>query len=88
MSQKGYVIVTGASRGIGAATVLQMAKEGFDVVGTYIHEGSEGKIQKVMEQARAYGVTRSIAGVTRANMRTVRSSLPLRRKSWGETWRL
>ena len=42
MSQKGYVIVTGASRGIGAATVLQMAKEGFDVVGTYIHEGSEG----------------------------------------------
>lgn len=53
---KGYAIITGAARGLGAATLLQLAKEGYDVVGTYVHESSEAKIQKVIDQAKEFGV--------------------------------
>lgn len=52
---KGYAVITGASRGLGAATLIQLAKDGYDVVGTYISDSSEAKIKAVMEEARTYG---------------------------------
>ncbi len=47
-------IVTGGSRGIGAACALSLAKAGYNVAISYL--GSEARAQQVAEECRAYGV--------------------------------
>ena len=57
MSTKGYAIITGAARGIGRAIFLELAGEGYDVVGTYTSAGSDGKMQALVDQVQKdYGV--------------------------------
>ena len=46
--------VTGASRGIGKAVALQLAKDGFDLTITY--RSNEALAQSVVEESRALGV--------------------------------
>jgi NAD(P)-dependent dehydrogenase (short-subunit alcohol dehydrogenase family) len=53
MSDKS-VVVTGANSGIGLATALELARVGYDVVGT---TRSEAKAQRLHEQATERGVT-------------------------------
>lgn len=48
-------IVTGSSRGIGAATAIRLAKEGFNVCINYL--SNEEAASRVAEQARTHGVT-------------------------------
>ena len=48
------VLVTGSSRGIGRATILKYAKEGYDIVINYIDSLEDAK--KVEEEAKKYGV--------------------------------
>ena len=48
---KGYAIVTGASRGIGKAIFLELAKEGYDLLGVYTSKGSASKMQDLIDQA-------------------------------------
>ncbi|MEM8660447.1 MAG: SDR family oxidoreductase [Pseudomonadota bacterium] len=47
-------IVTGSSRGIGAATAIRLAKEGFNVCINYL--SNEEAASRVAEQARTHGV--------------------------------
>lgn len=47
---KGYAIVTGAARGLGEAIFLQLAKEGYDLVGVYATDRSTPKMQKLIEK--------------------------------------
>ena len=51
-------VVTGASRGIGRAIALDLAKEGANVVVNY--SGSEQKAQEVVDEIKACG-TKAIA---------------------------
>jgi NAD(P)-dependent dehydrogenase (short-subunit alcohol dehydrogenase family) len=56
-------LVTGGSRGLGAATVKMLAGQGADVAFTYI--GSEGLAQSVVEDVRAKGSKAVAFGQTR-----------------------
>jgi len=47
-------IVTGSSRGIGAATAIRLASQGFDICINYL--ANESAAQAVVEQVRAHGV--------------------------------
>ena len=47
---KGYAIVTGASRGMGKAIFLELAKEGYDLLGVYTSKGSASKMQDLIGQ--------------------------------------
>lgn len=51
----GLAVVTGGSRGVGAATARRLAREGWDVVLSYQH--SEAEAQAVAEDCRRYGRT-------------------------------
>lgn len=53
MSDNGCAIVTGASRGIGAATAVELAKNGFNVIINY--NSSEGKAQGVLDLIKSSG---------------------------------
>lgn len=48
------VLVTGASRGIGRAIAISMAKEGFNVIVNY--NGNQNKAQETLEECKKYGV--------------------------------
>jgi 3-oxoacyl-[acyl-carrier protein] reductase len=49
-------LVTGGSRGIGAAIVKRLAAEGADVAFTYVSPGSAEKAQAVLKEVEAAGV--------------------------------
>ena len=49
----GLVVITGGSRGIGAATALRAATEGWNVRITY--RTGEDEAQRVVEECRALG---------------------------------
>lgn len=54
---KGYAIVTGAARGLGEAIFLQLAKEGYDLIGVYVTDRSKEKMQKLMDRVeKEHGV--------------------------------
>lgn len=59
--EKGYAIVTGAARGLGEAIFLQLAKEGYNLIGVYVSDSSGEKMQKLIQQVegengvKAYG---------------------------------
>ncbi len=48
------VLVTGASRGIGKAVLLEMARRGYNVVGVCLK--NKEKLEETIEEARAFGV--------------------------------
>jgi len=54
VSSPGLVVVTGGSRGIGAATARRAAAAGWDVRVTYRSEAGEAR--RVVEECRAFGV--------------------------------
>jgi NAD(P)-dependent dehydrogenase (short-subunit alcohol dehydrogenase family) len=60
MSDRKVALITGASRGIGAATAIEFARRGYDVALTGLDATS---LNSIAEQARAHGATaHTIAG--------------------------
>ncbi|MBS0358792.1 MAG: 3-oxoacyl-ACP reductase FabG [Proteobacteria bacterium] len=55
MTTPRIALVTGASRGIGQAIAMQLAREGMTVVGTATTEQGAGKISQYFEEARLTG---------------------------------
>ena len=58
---EGFAIVTGSARGLGAAMIVQLAREGYDVVINYTSEKSapiaEALAQRVREEFGVGAVT-------------------------------
>jgi NAD(P)-dependent dehydrogenase (short-subunit alcohol dehydrogenase family) len=67
-SAKGYVLVTGASRGIGAGAALELARRGFDLV-LWARTGKE--LAETAEKCRAFGVDARAAIVDVSNEASV-----------------
>ena len=59
-AERRVALVTGGSRGIGAATVLALAARGYDVALTYRNKAA--RAERVAQQARAHGVEALIVG--------------------------
>lgn len=58
MREEGFAIVTGGARGLGKGIVLQLAKEGYDVVFNYISDGSQEPAQALVQQLKEeYGIS-------------------------------
>ena len=66
---KGYAIITGAARGLGRAMFLQLASDGYDLIGVYATEKSAPKMQALIDQVEKENGVRA-AGV-RSNVGTV-----------------
>jgi NAD(P)-dependent dehydrogenase (short-subunit alcohol dehydrogenase family) len=68
-SQASVALITGGSRGIGAATALALAKHGYDIVITYRNKAS--RAHEVVEQAIQQGVRALAVGcdITRQDER-------------------
>ena len=61
MKKEGYAIVTGGSRGIGAALCLQLAQEGYDVVVNYVSDTSKEKAEALMVKMEEMHGVKSIS---------------------------
>ncbi|MGR9049786.1 3-ketoacyl-ACP reductase [Halobacillus faecis] len=73
--------VTGAGRGIGRATALQLAKEG-------VHVGliarTESRLEEVAEEARSYGVQASVAAADISDLEQVEKAVQQLQEELGE----
>ena len=57
MGEKGFAIVTGSAKGLGAGMVRQLAKEGYDVLINHVSESSGPKAAALAEEViKEYGV--------------------------------
>ena len=71
MAQRLVALVTGGSRGIGAATVLALAARGYDVALTY--HNKTARAEAVVQAATALGVrSLAIGGDCLADIATLR----------------
>jgi len=73
MDEKKIAIVTGASRGIGRATAVELARTGYYVVINY--HASEAAAQETLSQVQAAGSAGEILKFDVANAEEVRASL-------------
>ncbi len=71
--KKKTALVTGASRGIGAATAIQLAQDGFFVLINYT--SNESKAQEVLDQIRAAGGSGELCGFDVSNPNLVDEKL-------------
>lgn len=57
MREEGFAIVTGGARGLGKGVVIQLAKEGYDIVFNYISDSSLARSEELIAHVEAeYGV--------------------------------
>ena len=75
-------LVTGSSRGIGRATVLKFAKEGYDVVINYSR--SEEEALNVQEEAKKYGVDTLVVKCDISNEEEVKDMLNTIKEKFGK----
>lgn len=80
-NDRAVALVTGGSRGIGAATVLALARRGFDVALTYRNKAA--RAESVAAEARALGVDALVIGADLTNTADLRR-LAEQVKDWRE----
>lgn len=61
MREQGFAIVTGGARGLGKGIVLQLAKEGYDVVFNYISDSSLERSQALIKEVEETYAVRALA---------------------------
>lgn len=68
------ILITGASRGIGRAALLELARRGYDVVG--VCKNSSEALNITIEEAKTFGIKAvGVAGVDVGKMESVKSVL-------------
>lgn len=67
------VLITGASRGIGAAAALQFAENGYDLV--LICKNNIEKLQEIATQAKAFGINCFVFNGDVGNAKTIENDL-------------
>ncbi|MCA0972413.1 3-ketoacyl-ACP reductase [Halobacillus litoralis] len=72
--------VTGAGRGIGKATVLELAREGVDIG---LIARTESTLNEVAEEVRSYGVQASVAAVDISDLEAVDQAVEQLKKEIG-----
>lgn len=81
MSEIKTAIVTGGSRGIGRQTVLELARNGYDVA--IVYQGNEEKANETMQMAMAEGAEAIAIKCDVASMESVTSMVNAVMEKWG-----